>query len=122
MKRLAVLALVVILAACGSDNNGPNDAFTGTWTGTTTDNADTLHFTFISAQSGSAFSGTGTVAGSAASAIVTFNGTSTPPTIIMTMEIQSQSLAYSGTFVTDDSIVGTLAQGAAHSALDLKKN
>jgi len=122
MKRIATLALAALLAACGSDSSGgPTDTFTGNWTGTALENADTLHFTFIAGQAGSAVSGTGTVSDGSDTTVMTFSGTLSSPTLIMTLQVRDQSLAYSGSFASSSSVVGHVAEGSASLELDLAK-
>ena len=123
MKRIAILALVAVLAACGSDSSGPTNKFSGTWTGDATpDPADTLHFVFNSAQTGSAVSGSGTVSAGSTVLAHTFSGTSTPPSLAFTMTVGSETLTYAGTYITSDSIAGTITEGSTSLPLSLKKN
>lgn len=124
MNRIAILAIACVLVGCGGSDNStapPTDTFTGTWTGTALENADTLHFTFIAGQAGSAVSGTGTVSDGSDTTVMTFSGTLSSPTLIMTLGVKAQSLAYSGTFARSDSIVGHVAEGSASLELDLVK-
>jgi hypothetical protein len=117
MKRLAILAIVAVLAACGSDNNGPTEKFTGSWTGRVIDGGDT--------QNGSAVTGSGTASSGATSYPMTFTGTSTPPTLNLTLLVNvgtTQTLVYTGSYVSSDSIVGTVSNGGVSEPLDLGKN
>lgn len=123
MKRIAILAIVAVLAACGSDNSGPTDKFSGTWSGDAyPDATDTLHFVFNSAQTGSAVSGSGTVSSGSTVLAHTFSGTSTPPSLAFTMTVGSETLTYAGTYITADSISGAITEGSTTVALSLKKN
>jgi hypothetical protein len=124
MKRIAITAIACTLFACGGSDNStapPSDTFTGTWTGIAPENADTLHFTFIAGQAGSAISGTGTVEDGGNTALMTFTGTLSSPSLIMTLGVNAHSLAYSGTFVRSDSVVGHVAEGSTSLELDLVK-
>ena len=123
MKRIAILALVAMLAACGSDSSGPTNKFSGSWTGDAiVDPTDTLHFVFNSAQNGSAVSGSGTVSAGSTVLAHTFSGTSTPPSLNFTMTVGSETLTYAGTYIKSDSISGVLTEGSTSVALSLKKN
>ena len=121
MKRLAVLAMIALLSACGSD--GPSDRFTGTWIGTAlVGTTDTLHFTLASTQSGSAVTGSGTVAEGGTSEALTFTGTSTPPSLNMVFTVGSEVINYSATYVRSDSVTGTLSEGSNTAPLSLGRH
>jgi hypothetical protein len=120
MNRIAVLALVALLAACGGDA-GPTDRFSGTWIGNLVPSGDTIHLVLTPAQTGSTVIGTGTATDSSGSAPVPFSGTSTPPSVNLTMILKGDTLGYAGTFVTSDSIVGILSAGRTPLPLSLKK-
>lgn len=129
MKTAAVLAIVVILAACGSDSNGPidkpGDQFIGTWSGNafvSPLSADTLHFVFLASQTASYVTGTASYSAPYADTL-TFTGTSTPTTL----NLEASGVigyTYTGTYVTNDSIVGTVNINyfGEDEALSLKKN
>jgi hypothetical protein len=120
MKRIAALALIALLAACGSDA-GPTDRFSGTWTGEAIPNAtDTIHYVLVSTQTGSTVTGTGTVSDTT-SAPLTFTGTSTSPYVDLVVILGDNTFNYSGTFVSSDSISGALSDGATSVGLSLKK-
>lgn len=124
MKRLASLLIVAVLIACGSDGSGPTDTFTGTWIGIAIlDSTDTITFRFMSTQTGSSVIGTGIVSQGTATNGFTFGGTLTPPTL--NLEIQTSGggdpASYAGTYVTSDSIGGTITSGPVVTALNLKK-
>jgi hypothetical protein len=122
MKKFAIIAILAVLAACGSDN-GPSDKFTGTWTGdAATGGSDTLHFVFTPSQNGSAVTGNGTVSEGGSSEAMTYTGTSTPPSVNLTLSINSETLTYVGSYVKSDSISGVVSEGGTSVALDLKKN
>jgi len=121
MKRVAFLALVAILAACGSDSNGPNERFSGTWTGTAISGSDTISYIFYAAQNGSSVTGTGTISDHNSSAGTTFTGTSTPPSLTLTIGAEADSGTYTGTYVSSDSISGILLYGTTSIPLDLAK-
>ena len=128
MKTAATLAIVAILAACGSDSNGPIDKpidqFSGTWSGNAyyaPISADTLHFVFSASQTASAVTGTASYLAPYADTL-TFTGTSTPSTL----NLEASGVigyTYTGSYVTSDSIVGTVnINGFEEEALSLKKN
>ena len=122
MKRLAILAVVAVLAACGSDSSGPSDTFTGTWNGIViTDPTDTLHFQMISGQSGSSLNGNGHVSAGSDVGAFTFTGTSTPPTIALTIVTGIDTLTYTGAYVTKDSVAGFVSESGQSFVLDLAK-
>jgi type 1 fimbria pilin len=120
MKRIAALAFLILLAACGSDT-APTDRFSGTWAGSTVSGTDTLHVVLVSSQTGSAVSGTGTASDSASSAALTFSGTSTPPSVSLLIISPFDSATYNGTFVSSDSVVGVISGGGTSSGLSLKR-
>jgi len=122
MKRLAILAVVAVLAACGSDSSGPTDTFTGTWRGIViTDPTDTLHFEMISGQSGSTLNGNGHVSAGDDVEAFTFTGTSTPPTITLSIVVDDNTMTYTGSYVTRDSIAGFASESGSSFTLDLSK-
>jgi type 1 fimbria pilin len=120
MKRIAALAFIVLLAACGSDT-GPTDRFSGTWAGTTVAGTDTLHVVLVSSQTGSAVSGTGTASDPTSSAALTFSGTSAPPSVSLLIISPFDSATYIGSYVSSDSVVGVISGGGTSSELSLKK-
>jgi len=122
MKRLAILAVVAVLAACGSDSSGPTDTFTGTWNGIViSDPTDTLHFQMISGQSGSTLNGNGHVSAGDDVKAFTFTGTSTPPTIALSIIYGTDTLTYTGSYVTQDSVAGFVTESGSSFTLDLRK-
>jgi type 1 fimbria pilin len=122
MKKFAIIAFVAALAACGSDN-GPSDKFTGTWSGdAVVSPTDTLHFVFTPAQNGSAVTGSGIISSGGDSEAFTFSGTSTPPSVNLTLQVGSEALAYTGTYIKSDSLAGAISEGSTSIVLDLKKN
>jgi hypothetical protein len=122
MKRVAILALVVVLAACGSDSSGPTDKFSGTWTGKLlSGTTDTLNFVFVAGQNGSTVSGTGNISENGQIEADTFSGTSAPPSIALTIVFGSDTLTYLGSYVSSDSIAGVITEGGTSLALDLAK-
>jgi len=121
MKRIAAVALVALLAACGGDA-GPTDRFSGTWAGTAYPATDTVHFVLTPSQTGSTVTGTGMASDATTSATISFTGTSTPPSVNLIMVLNSDTLSYAGTYVSSDSIVGSLSAGSGSPiALGLKK-
>lgn len=123
MKRVAILATIVFLAACGSDSNGPSDKFSGTWSGDAINTTgDTLHFLFVSTQTGAGVTGSGTVSSGGTSEGFSFTGTSTPPTVNVTLTAGDETLTYAGVYVTSDSLSGTITENETSVALGLKKN
>jgi len=122
MKRVAVLALVAILTACGSDSNGPNEKFSGTWTGRAIAVSDTLSFVFDAAQNGSVVTGTGNISDHSSSEVDSFTGTSTPPSVALTIYAGSDTATYAGSYVSSDSISGIITVGTTSVPLDLAKH
>jgi hypothetical protein len=123
MKRVAILATIVFLAACGSDSNGPSDKFSGTWSGDAiTSSSDTLHFVFISTQTGSGVAGSGNVSSGGTAEGFSFTGTSTPPSVNLVLTAGSETLTYAGAYVSSDSLTGIITEGSTSVALGLKKN
>jgi len=122
MKRIAVLALVAILAACGSDSSGPTDKFSGTWSGKTLNGTDTLGVLIIAAQNGSTVTGTGSLSEGSSSESATITGTSTPPSVALTLTIGSNTANYAGSYVSSDSISGIISAGTTSLPLDLAKH
>ena len=120
MKRIAALALIALLAACGSDT-APTDRFSGTWAGDAVTGADTLHLVLVSSQTGSTISGTGTASEHSTSEGLTFSGTSTPPSVSMVIISPFDSATYTGTYASSDSIVGVISGGGTTTGLSLKK-
>jgi len=121
MKRVAIIALVAILAACGSDSSGPTDKFSGTWVGRAISNNDTLNFNLIAGQNGSAVTGNGTISEGVESAPLTFSGTSAPPTVSLVMVYETDTLIYTGSYANSDSISGVVSSGGGAIALSFKK-
>jgi len=109
MKRLVLFALTVAIAACGSSSTAPNDKFTGTWYGVVEDDSIIIHAT----QTGDTFTGTGIAFSGGDTSTATFSGTSTPPTLQSTLVIVNAeySAAFSGRYITADSISGTATGG-----------
>ncbi len=128
MKTAATLAIAAILAACGSDSNGPidkpGDQFSGSWSGNAyyfPISADTLHFVFSASQTASAVTGTASYLAPYADAL-SFTGSSTPTTLNL-VAYGIIGYGYTGTYVTSDSIVGTVdINGFQEDALSLKKS
>jgi lysozyme family protein len=120
MNRIAALAFLVLLAACGSDT-APTDRFSGTWAGDVIPNAtDTVHFVLVATQTGSTITGTGT-ASDTTSTPLTFTGTSTPPSLALVVSLEGNTFNYAGTFVSSDSISGAISDGTVSAGLSLKK-
>ncbi|HWZ61033.1 MAG TPA: hypothetical protein VNW46_18760 [Gemmatimonadaceae bacterium] len=120
MHRLTVIASVIcctlVAGACGSSSpTAPKDTFNGSWLGVL--GPDTIRI--AATQTGTAFSGTGTV--SPGGQTVTFVGTSTPPTLNGTLTAGTTPIAFTGSYVTPDSIVGVLSAGGSSAGFSLKK-
>jgi hypothetical protein len=111
MKRLALFALTVAVAACGSSSTGPTDKFTGNWYGLVDGDSVKISAT----QSGNTFTGNGIVFNFVGdTSTVTFNGTSTPPTLqsILAFVNSETSFAFTGTYISADSISGEAVSGS----------
>jgi hypothetical protein len=126
MNRLVVIASIVCgaltAAACGSSSTGPTDSFTGTWTGS----VEGANITLIATQSGSNFTGTGSVVvppgGAGDTSTVSFNGTSTPPNVNADLTIGSQSgYTFDGTYTTRSQVTGWLHLGPDSAQVTLAK-
>jgi type 1 fimbria pilin len=121
MRRIAALAMIVLLSACGSDN-GPRDTFSGSWAGDAiVSGADTIHFDLTSTQSGSTITGSGTVLEGSTTEPVSFTGTSTPPSLSMVFTVGTSVINYDAMYVRSDSVTGTLTDGSDTSPLSLGK-
>lgn len=122
MRKFAIVAVVAILAACGSDSSGPSNRFDGAWIGDAlVSPTDTVHFVMTGTQTGSAVAGTGLISEGSASEAITFNGTSTPTTMNLTIVAGSSTLGYTATYVRSDSVVGVLSEGSSSAGLAMKK-
>lgn len=122
MRKFAIVAVVAILAACGSDSSGPSNRFDGAWVGdAVVSSSDTVHFVMSGTQTGSTVAGTGTISESGASEAITFSGTSTSPTMNLTIIAGSSTLGYAATYVRSDSVVGVLSENSSTAPLALKK-
>jgi len=120
MKRIAFIALAAFLAACGSDN-GPTDRFSGTWVGRAIANNDTLNFNLVAGQNGSAVTGNGTISEGVESAPLAFTGTSAPPSVNLMMTFASETLSFTGSYVSSDSVSGIVSEGSSSAPMSLKK-
>jgi hypothetical protein len=132
MKRIANLAMVAILAGCGSDSSGPieqpidppSGKFSGTWSGSAyyaPYSADTLDFTVVATEGGGNVAGTVNYQAIVAQTIP-FTGTSTPPSVNFEGPSNISTYTYAGTYITTDSIAGTMDyNGFQTDALNLKK-
>jgi type 1 fimbria pilin len=114
MKRLAVIGSLLCgtlaVAACSSSSapKANPTTFAGSWVGYVL--SDTANIT--ATQTGTAFTGTGTLFSNSNSTGVTFIGTSTPPSISGSLTALGSTLSFTGNYVTPDSIVGTLTEGS----------
>lgn len=125
MKRVAALAFIAILTACGSDNGGttaPTNTFTGNWSGNYINGTDTAHFVFAAAQNGSALNGVGYEIIGNSSGRFEFTGATTPPNVTLVLDYNYSFLLYTGTYVTSDSITGTATDGASTFPLDIARH
>jgi hypothetical protein len=115
MKQLVILGLAVLIAACSS-SSAPKDIYTGTWTGTLTEQSDTISITTTTSQSGAAISGSCTAVSASSSGTTNFtctlSGTSNAPNLSFTMDFNdSEVIVFSGNYVTKDSVAGMLVEG-----------
>ena len=149
MKRIAILGIVALLAACRSDSNGiapipvppsdtlpsdtlPSDTSSGTFSGTWSgdgyypNSTDTHHDVFVARQRGIAVTGLFTRSSSSDGTdgpyVSTFTGRSTPPTLNLVLEGGVHAVTYAGTYITSDSLAGTFTVDSTTVALSLKKN
>jgi hypothetical protein len=111
MKPIVCLALAIGLAACGgSDNNGGHitgvspEIFAGPWAGS----ADGATVTVTTTQSDTTVSGSGTLAFSGDTTAFSVTGISTPPAISLTATHGDTTVTFVGTYVSRDSVAGTL--------------
>jgi hypothetical protein len=124
MKRLAVLASVIVLAACGSDNKtvtgtGPTpEIFSGTWVGTF---ESLVSINIQATQVGTVVSGSGTLTYAGTTYAGTISGTSTPPTLNLTAANGDTTGTYTATWITPDSVAGTFSVDGQSGPLSLKK-
>jgi type 1 fimbria pilin len=72
-------------------------------------------------QTGSTVAGTGTISESGASEAITFSGTSTSPSLNLTITAGMATLDYAASYVRSDSVVGVLSENSATAPLVLKK-
>lgn len=122
MREFAIVALVAILAACGSDSSGPSNRFDGAWIGDAlVSPTDTVHFVMTGTQTGSAVAGTGLISEGSASEAITFSGTLTPSTMNLTIVAGSSTLGYTAIYARSDSVVGVLSENSASASLTLKR-
>lgn len=105
MRRIMLVLSVIALLGCGSDVTAPQDSFAGTWVGAT----HGLNFTIVAAQSGNSVSGTGMwIADSGGDLSFTISGTATPLHFTMRSTGGNNPQYYEGTYVTPDSVSGTV--------------
>jgi hypothetical protein len=104
----ATVAAAAILAAC-SMPSAPENGFTGTWRGSMEPGGAIVSTT--TTQSDSAVSGTGTISG-ASVAHVAVSGMSDRPALNLTLADTAGELIFSGTYVTADSVVGSVNNGS----------
>jgi hypothetical protein len=120
MSRIAYLLVAAMLIGCGSESTAPQNSFAGTWVGAT----HGLNFTIVATQSGNEIVGTGMwIADSGGELDFTVSGEAAPLRFTMDSgSSSSQPISYVGTFVTADSVDGTIDNGAGSTAsLSLKK-
>jgi hypothetical protein len=125
MKRAAILALIALLTACGSDNGGstaPTNTFTGNWSGNYIVGTDTAHFILAAAQNGSDLNGVGYEIIGNSSGHFEFTGATTPPNVTLVLDYDYTFLMYTGTYVTNDSIAGTATDGVSTFPLDIARH
>jgi type 1 fimbria pilin len=122
MKILSIVTLALGLLACGGDSAGPSKTFTGTWVGNAyPDASDTAQFSITTSQNGSAVTGVGTFTRDGSTYGATVSGVSTPPNLSLVLTVNAVTLSYAGTYVTSDSVTGTITQGEIVLPLSLKK-
>src|SRR6185437_4243462 len=122
MKFLSIVTLALALLACGSDNAGPSNRFTGTWIGNAyPDATDTAQFSITASQNGSAVTGVGSFTRDGSTSGINVNGVSTPPNLNLVLTINAVTLSYVGTYESSDSVAGTITQGSIVLPLSLKK-
>jgi hypothetical protein len=97
-----------VLAACRTPS-APQNGFSGAWRGPIEPGGSIV--SIVATQSDSAVSGTGTISGPSAVPI-TVSGTSDRPTLDLTLTSASGVLLFSGTYVTADSVVGSVQNGS----------
>jgi hypothetical protein len=118
----APLAVLLLLAACGSDNPAVPNAVpvTGHWTGTTTGAAGTFTFALDLKESGQDVTGTGTVAAASSTVPVTVTGTHVLTSLGLRLAAPGYvDVTYSSTLnARADSAAGTLV-GSSLDALTL---
>jgi hypothetical protein len=118
MKRFLILGSAVVLAACSS-SSAPKDIFSGTWDGSATVNAQTLVINTTTTQSGSAVSGTCTGNGGGNTLTCSLTGTSSPPNLTFTMTFSdSEVIAFTGKYVSQDSVAGILTEQESATVTD----
>jgi len=126
---LATLAALAAVAGCGGStpstgtSGAPSDQFVGTWVGTVTSGDSTATVTLMTTQSGSTISGTGNVASGHLSLGLTVTGTSTPPSVSLTAiaPLVADTIAFTGSYITADSVAGTAVTDGETVPLSLKK-
>ena len=122
MKRSALLMVVGALLACGGNSTGSIDKFDGAWVGDAIfAGPDTLHFVFNTRQTGSSFVGTGLITGPGFGQDISFTGTSTPPTMNATIQVESESANYIGTYVSSNRLEGFWVEGSESIPLNLAR-
>lgn len=134
MHRLIVCATLACAllgaAACGSDSTSPKDTFAGTWNGVAylaggTGPGDTLYVhNLVVTQTGSAYTGAGTGASNGDSTAITVHGSVALPSVTgwLVIPAETDSIQINGTFVTGDSISGTLSANGASLTFGIKKS
>jgi hypothetical protein len=121
MKRSAVVVLAVVITACSSAI-GPQSGFTGVWKGTSLIGG--IAYTTTTSQSDSTVRGTGIAVDTTDTARFTVTGTSSSPSLSLTLTFSDSVVgSYLGTYVTADSVDGTLqiAQSGFGLPLSLKR-
>jgi hypothetical protein len=114
MRRLVFVSLIVVVAACGSDSHqtsAPSQTLTGTWKGELVQGPDTAVFTLTAAQNGSALNGVGIEDIGHSPFQFEFSGASAPPDLSLVLDYGATFLLYTGSFVTADSIAGSVTNG-----------
>ena len=105
MRRVTLVPSVIALLGCGSEITAPQDPFAGTWVGST----HGLNFTIVAAQRGNSVSGASSwVADAGGDLSFTISGSATPLHSTLRSGPGSTMPYYEGTYVTPDSVSGTI--------------
>jgi len=121
MKKLAVLALILALAACGGDATGPKTpSVSGGWTGTVME-AGSLNLTLV--ETSGTLTGSGSLSAGTFAAALTVTGAHAHPNVSLTMKSAGyEDMNFAGTMTDDRTIAGTLnGSGFSGQAVTLRR-